>query len=96
MTSIERPSRASSLSADLRELAPWLAGEARHVVVRAASLLDAQADLLALTVPAAEHGRVVEQLAAHHERTTNVCQVCGWEHPSAREARRITRWRTKG
>ena len=95
MTSVEHRRASSVLSGDLREAAPYLSGLARALMERAAAAIDAQADLLAVTVPVADHALVVERLAAHHELTTGRCHVCGWEHPSIIAERRRFVWRQR-
>lgn len=97
MTTIETPAPSAVLAGDLRELIPFLprSGMSRELVRRAAVLIEAQADLLAVSSPTRADRLAVEQLAAHHASTTNLCHVCGWEHPSARAARRLFRWRAR-
>lgn len=95
MTSFECPAPAVVVAGDLRELIPYMAGWAGEVLRRAAVLIETQADLLAVNPPTHADRVVVEQLAAHHERTTGLCHVCGWEHPAARAARRGKRWRQR-
>lgn len=97
MTTIEQPAPSAVLAGDLRELIPFLssAGQAREVVRRAAVLIETQADLLAINPPSHSDRLAVEQLAAHHEHTTNRCHICGWEHPTVRITRRRSRRGTR-